>query len=133
MPQREAPERFGRVKDELPGCRMLYPIAKVMMNDGSYRWIDFLDYYLMDLERMNDDFENLDLGRPFIPRLFILKSFEKPIKNSIYRGRREGLHRWHAEDILFTTGSNKMTYPVIAPEALVTSIRMNLIVQTIMN
>lgn len=95
--QRDEPDRFGRIGDEnLPKAKALLPAAKI-----GDRWMTFLDVYLINIQRMNDEFEGLGLGRPFLPKILSNELYQKDIVAGIERGNRDGIHNIKPEDILF--------------------------------
>jgi len=95
--QKEAADRFGETGNEnLPAAKALLPAAKV-----DSRWMTFLDIDLINIQRMNDEFESLGLGRPFTAKILSNELYQDDIVQEIERGRRDGIHNISPQDILF--------------------------------
>ena len=94
--QKEDPERFGRNIKELPDAKALLPAAKV-----NGRWMTFLDLYLINCEKMNNAFEKLGLGMPFVPAPLTNEEYQPDFIREIRRANKEGIHSVKPEDITF--------------------------------
>mgnify|MGYP003392737759 CR=1 FL=1 len=97
--QRDEPQRFGdpeKHDESIPQAKALLPAGKV-----NGRWVTFLEFHLVNVSRMNDIFEGLGLGRPFVPKIMDNDRYDQSFRAAMKESQKRYPSLKKDENLIF--------------------------------